>query len=263
MKSMLFSLFAVGAFVYVCFCLYLYLFQRSFIYFPTAVAEGVTAEEVWIDNEQERIRVWRLHTPGSDAIIYFGGNAEDVSYNVREFRDWFPQHAVYLVNYRGYGGSSGSPDEAAFHSDAQAVYDFVAGKHAAVSLIGRSLGAAVAVHLATRRDVDRLALVTPFDSLRSLASEFYPIFPTSLLLRDTYDAIGLAGRVSAPALVLVAEHDEIIPRQSSERLANALGGPHVIRFIECTGHNTIGASPDYGRALREFMNPQTGRATGR
>ena len=263
MRSTLFSLLAVAAFVYVCFCLYLYLFQRSFIYFPTAVAEGVPADEVWIDNEQEKIRLWRLHPSRSDAIIYFGGNAEDVSYNTREFSDWFPQHAVYLVNYRGYGGSSGSPGEAAFYSDAQAVYDFVAGKHAAISLIGRSLGAAVAVHLATRREVERLVLVTPFDSLRSLASEFYPIFPTSLLLKDTYDAVGLAGRVRAPALVLVAEHDEIIPRQSSERLADALGGQRVIRFIEGTGHNTIGTSPDYGRSLREFMWPRTGRITGR
>lgn len=263
MRSMLFSLLAVAAFVYVCFCLYLYLFQRSFIYFPTAVAEGVAAEEVWIDNEQERIRVWRLNSSRSDAIIYFGGNAEDVSYNSREFSDWFSQHAVYLVNYRGYGGSSGSPGEAAFYSDAQAVYDFVAVKHAGISLVGRSLGAAVAVHLATRRKVERLALVTPFDSLRSLASEFYPIFPTSLLLRDTYDAIALAGQVRAPALVLVAEHDEIIPRQSSQRLADALGGPHVVRSVANTGHNTIGTSPDYGRSLQEFMRAQTGRITSR
>src|SRR5690606_1895546 len=120
MKSMLFSLFAVGAFVYVCFCLYLYLFQRSFIYFPTAGAAGVTGDAVETDNEQERIRVWGLHTRDSDAIIHFGGTAGDVSYTVREFRVWFPQHAVYLVNYRGYRGRSGSPDEAAFHSDAQA-----------------------------------------------------------------------------------------------------------------------------------------------
>jgi uncharacterized protein len=263
MKSMLFTLLAVAAIVYVCFCLYLYLFQRSFIYFPTAAVEGVAAEEIWIHNEQERIRTWRLHGSLSDAIVYFGGNAEDVSYNIGEFGDWFPQHAVYLVNYRGYGGSSGSPNEAALYSDAQAVFDFVAAEHATVSLIGRSLGAAIAVHLATRRHVARLALVTPFDSLRSLASDFYPIFPTSLLLKDTYDAIGFAGRVRAPALVLVAEHDEIIPRRSSERLADALGGPRAVRIIDGTGHNTIGASPDYGRALREFMTLKAGGASGR
>jgi uncharacterized protein len=263
MKSMLLSLLAVAAFVYVCFCLYLYLFQRSFIYFPTASPKGVAAEEMWLENEQETILVWRLHGSRPDAILYFGGNAEDVSYNTGEFRDWFPQYAVYLVNYRGYGGSSGTPGEAALYSDAQAVFDSVAAKHATVSLIGRSLGAAIAVHLATRRDVARLALVTPFDSLRSLASEFYPIFPTAILLKDTYDAIGLASRVRAPALVLVAEHDEIIPRQSSERLAGALGGPHVIRTVEGTGHNTIGASPGYGRALREFMTLQSRSTSGR
>ena len=263
MKSMIVSLAVVAVIVYVCFCLYLYLFQRSFIYFPTPVAEGVAAEEIWIANEQERLRIWRLHPSRPNAIVYFGGNAEDVSHNVAEFGNWFPEHAVYLVNYRGYGGSSGSPGEAAFYSDAEAVFDFVAEKHANISLIGRSLGAAIAVYLAARRDVQRLALVTPFDSLRSLARTFYPVFPTSLLLRDAYDAAEMATRVRAPALVLVAERDEIIPRQSSETLADALGGPSVIRFVNDTGHNTIGASSDYGRALREFMAVQTRRVPGR
>ena len=261
MKSTLFSLLALAAFVYACFCAYLYLFQRSLIYFPTPVAERVPAEEVWVENDGEKIRLWRLHSSQSNAIIYFGGNAEDVSYNAAEFSDWFPQHAVYLVNYRGYGGSSGKPGEAAFHSDAQAVFDFVTERHAAVSLIGRSLGAAVAVCLATHRDVERLALVTPFDSLASLAREFYPIFPTRLLLKDTYDTVGPAARVRAPALVLVAEHDEIIPRPSTDRLADALGGPHTMRVIQRTGHNTIGTSPDYGRALQEFMTLQPGNAS--
>ena len=254
MKSTFFSLVVLAAFVYFCFCLYLYLFQRSFIYFPTPAIVHSPAEELWLDSDNERIRIWRLHAGKPHAILYFGGNAEDVSLNIQEFSAWFPEEAVYLVNYRGYGGSTGSPGEASLLRDAEAVFDFAKDRHSNVSVIGRSLGAAVAVNLAARRDVARLALITPFDSLARLARDFYPIFPTSVLLKDRYDSLGRAGRIRAPVLVIVAEHDEIIPRESSERLAGAIAESLLtLKIIDGTSHNTVGTSPAYGRTLRAFM----------
>jgi hypothetical protein len=260
MKSTIVSLLAVAAFVYICFCAYLYLFQRSFIYFPAPASGRAPADDTWLDSGGERIRIWRLHEDQPDAIIYFGGNAEDVALNIPDFSTWFPEQAVYLVNYRGYGGSSGAPDEAALLGDAAVVFDFVQDRHRHVSVIGRSLGAAVAVDVAATKDVERLALITPFDSLARLAREFYPIFPTSVLLRDKYDSLGRAREIEAPVLVIVAEHDEIIPRESSERLAGAIE-PSLVRWtlIEGTSHNTIGTSRDYGRALQAFMSD---RASG-
>jgi pimeloyl-ACP methyl ester carboxylesterase len=254
MKWTFFSLLALAAFVYFCFCLYLYLFQRSFIYFPTPAIDRAPAEELWLDIDNERIRIWRLHAAEPDAILYFGGNAEDVSLNIQEFSEWFPEQAVYLANYRGYGGSTGSPGETALFNDAEATFDFVKGRHPNVSVIGRSLGAAVAVDLAAGRDVARLALVTPFDSLARLARDFYPIFPTSVLLKDKYDSLGRAGRIRAPVLIIVAEQDEIIPRESSERLAGAIAESLVTLIVmEGTSHNTVGISPAYGRTLQAFM----------
>jgi hypothetical protein len=254
MKSTLFSLVAVAAFVYFCFCLYLYVFQRSFIYFPTPATGRAPAEELWFDSGDEKIRIWRLHAAEPDAILYFGGNAEDVSLNIQEFSAWFPEQAVYLVNYRGYGGSTGSPGETALQGDARAIFDFVKDRHRNVSVIGRSLGAAVAVDLAAGRDVARLALITPFDSLAGLARDFYPIFPTSLLLKDKYDSLGRAGRIRAPVLLIIAEDDGIIPRESSERLAGAIAESLLtLKVIEGTSHNTVGTSPAYGRILRAFM----------
>jgi hypothetical protein len=261
MKSTILSLIVLAAFVYVCFCVYLYLMQRSFIYFPTPAAAGLPAEELWLDSDSERVRVWRLHARRPDAILYFGGNAEDVAFNIPEFSEWFPHHAVYLVNYRGYGGSSGSPNEAGLLNDAETIFEFVRDRHRNVSLIGRSLGAAVAVAIAAKQDVARLALITPFDSLASLARDFYPIFPTSLLLKDKYDSLAHAGQIRAPVLIIIAEHDEIIPRRSSERLANAIVGPRTVRVIESTGHNTIGASHDFGRTLQAFMAEGAGETS--
>ena len=257
MKSTLISLLAVAACVYACFCVYLYLFQRSFIYFPTPATNGTPAEELWLDTDSGKLRIWRLHADRADAIAYFGGNAEDVALNIPEFARYFPEHAVYLVNYRGYGGSTGTPTEGGLYNDANAVFDLIQAGHRNVSLIGRSLGAAVALHLATARSADKLVLITPFDSLSRLAREFYPIFPTSLLLKDKYDSLGRASRINVPVLMLVAEYDEIVPGDSYERLSAAINPDLVtVMVIDGASHNSIEMSPQYRRALQAFMMPE-------
>lgn len=253
-KATLLSLAGLLALAYVGLCLYLYLFQRSFIYFPTPKAGNVPAEELWLDSSGEKIRIWRLHAGQASAIVYFGGNAEDVSLNIPEFSTWFSRHSVYLVNYRGYGGSTGSPTEALLYKDAEAVFDFVKARHEDVSIVGRSLGSAIATYLAAVRDIEKIVLVTPFDSFGSLARAFYPLFPTSLLLKDTYDSATRADRIKAPVLILVAEYDEVVPRKSSDVLASAIQPSLVtVTVIENTSHNSIGASPEYGRALQGFV----------
>lgn len=247
-------LLAALAFVYVLLCAWLYLFQRSFMYFPTQERTDVAAEDLSIESGEASLRVWRLHGDRANAILYFGGNAEDVALNVPEFAAWFPDCAVYLVNYRGYGGSSGSPSEAALYRDAEAVYDAVRSGHRRVTVMGRSLGSGVATHLAAERDLHELVLITPYDSFVSLARAFYPWFPTSLLLKDRYDSASRAGLIRAPVLILVAEYDEIVPLPSSKKLAAAID-PSLLTWgtIEDTSHNTIGTSPAYGEALREFV----------
>lgn len=253
MKTLV-SLLSIAVIAYVAMCVYLYVFQRSLIYFPTPAADAPAAEEVRVANGGETIRVWRLRGDETRALLYFGGNAEDVSLNIPEFHEFFPQHAVYLVNYRGYGGSSGKPSEAALYGDAEAVFDFAQARHRSIAVVGRSLGSGVATHLASVRDVERLALITPADSFTSLASQLYPVFPVALLLRDRYDSLGRAPEIECPVLLLVAEHDEIIPRQSSRRLASAIDADLVTwRVIDGTSHNSIGLSPEFGEALRSFM----------
>lgn len=264
MKSTLLSLAGLLLVAYVGFCLWLYSLQRSFIYFPTPATAAAPAEELWLESGGARLRIWCLHGDRNDAIIYFGGNAEDVALNIPEFAKWFPGHAVYLVNYRGYGGSSGSPTESALYEDAEAVFDRVQGRHATVSVAGRSLGSGVATQLAAVRELHKLVLITPFDSFVSLARSFYPMFPTSLLLKDRFDSASRAHRIRVPVLILVAEYDEIVPMQSSERLAEAID-PSLLRFevIENTGHNSIGTSPEYGGALRDFIDPPSARTPAR
>ena len=235
-------------------CLALYLAQRHLIYFPTAESDNPLAQDIRIASGDEILQIWQLNPGARQGIIYFGGNAEDVAGNTPLFADLFVGHTVYLVNYRGYGGSSGSPSQAALFADAEAVYDFVKHQHSAVHVIGRSLGSGVAVYLATVRDIDKLVLVTPYDSIASIAQRRMPLFPVSLMIKDRYDSWRLAGELKNKTLALLAEHDEVIPRTSSDKLIGAFQ-PQLIStvIIRQADHNSIGMMSSYRKALESFL----------
>jgi len=235
-------------------CAYLYVAQRSFIYFPVPASANVPAEDMRMDVGDATIQVWRLHGTLSDAVVYFGGNAEDVSQSVPQFAGLFPDKAIYLVNYRGYGASTGDPTEAALLGDAQAVFDKLSAMHSKVSVIGRSLGSGVAVYLAATRNPEHLVLVTPYDSMARLAQSSFPIFPVSALLKDRYDSISYAGSNLSPTLMLIAGRDEIIPGSSSRNLAAAIDPALItISVVSDATHNTIQEFDQYGAALGRFL----------
>jgi pimeloyl-ACP methyl ester carboxylesterase len=253
-KSTLISLVVAAGLVYLGACLYLYLMQRSLMYFPTPSMDNVPAERLSIDSGGVRLALWRLHGGQRDAVLYFGGNAEDVALNIPDFDDWFAGCTVYLANYRGYGGSEGKPAEKDLYRDAVAVFDRLRAEHERVAVIGRSLGSGVATYLATERPVDRLALVTPAASFARLAGELYPLFPAGLMLKDRYDSLARADRLKVPVMILIAENDEIVPPAHSHDLAAAIDPSLVMtRVISNTEHNTVGSSPEYGAALRAFV----------
>lgn len=240
---------------YLVLCAWLYFSQRSMIYFPPShtVRAAANTDTLRVTDAELKLTVRRK--PGPDALLYFGGNAEDVAANLVDFSRTFPDHALYLLHYRGYGGSSGSPSETALHADALALFDKVRATHERVLVIGRSLGSGVAVRLASVRPVAALALVTPFDSIEAIAAQHYPWVPVSWLLLDKYESWRHAPQIRAPTLVLVAEHDRIIPRDSTERLlARFTPGIASRRLISGVDHNSISASPQYLIQLQGLLN---------
>jgi pimeloyl-ACP methyl ester carboxylesterase len=192
----------------------------------------------------------RLH-PGPAALLYFGGNAEDVSRSIPELAEAFPSRAIYALHYPGFGGSSGTPTQQAIFADALALFDRVYGEHSSVTIIGRSLGSGVAVWVASQRPTARLVLVTPFDSLADPASAQYPFVPVRWLLLDKYDSSKYAPQVKAPTQVVVAGDDQLVPRSSSDRLrtrfAEGLVSYNVLPGVD---HNTVQDSPDYWPLLK-------------
>jgi pimeloyl-ACP methyl ester carboxylesterase len=240
--------------VYLAMCLALYLFQRQLLFFPVSEVNPAGTKHLMVDTGEATIKVWVVNPGRDEALIYFGGNAENVAYDIDAFGATFPGHTLYLVNYRGFGGSSGSASEAGLYHDALALYDRFSPKHKRFSAMGRSIGAAVAVYLASERKIDRLILVTPFDSALNVGRKLYPFFPMRLIVRDRYDALVRAGRVEAQTLVVAAGSDEIIPRENTLALVRALPQARL-RFetLPDTGHNSLHFHPDYDRLLFAFM----------
>jgi pimeloyl-ACP methyl ester carboxylesterase len=252
MRRTMLAFFAVVLLVYVGLCVALFFFQRSMIYFPQPRAANASAATIALRSGDHDVIVTTRPHAGADALIYFGGNAEDVTQNLPDLSRTFPEHAIFLMHYRGYGGSGGSPSEAALFADALALFDRVHANHGNVLVIGRSLGSGVAVHLASVRPVARLVLVTPYDNLEDLAASRFPFFPVRWLLRDKFDSRTYAARVSAPTLLIGAEHDEVIPVRSAELLATRFRpGVATLEVLPGTNHNNISEHPRYLALLEQ------------
>ena len=245
----------IALLVYLGFGAYLYAFQRNILYYPSAPLEANHLEKRWIDSEGERLLVWVVNAGRSNGILYFGGNAEAVARNATEFADLFPDYTVYLVNYRGYGGSTGSPSEAALYKDATVVYDLIAKQHDTVSAIGRSLGSGIGVHLATVRNINKLVLITPYDSIAAVAQSKYPVYPIPLLLKDKFDALEKAPRVDADTLILIAEQDQLINPEHAHRLAAALPPERIaVHTFDGVDHYNLSVHVDYDDILSAFFD---------
>ncbi len=249
------SLVALIVAVYLVLCAALFFFQRSLIYFPQPNAVSSSDSQLILSMPDARVSVITRERVGPRALIYFGGNAEDVSRNLPEFAEAFPDYAVYLLNYRGFGGSGGSPSEAAIAEDALALFDQVYASHPQVSLIGRSLGSGVAVRLASQRPLQHLILVTPYNSLEEIAARQYPWVPVKWLLKDRFESGKYAAHIRVPTLLLAASDDEVIPRASTQRLLeNFPQGVALLRVVPESGHNSISDRAQYLQWMGDLLN---------
>ena len=239
---------------YLALCAGMFFFQRNLLYFPRA--RTLTGPEVTL----------KLQVPGAElvitnrdanspnAILYFGGNGEDVSANLPSFSIAFPNHAIYLAHYRGYGGSSGTPSEEFIQQDALSLFDQVVSKHDKVAVIGRSLGSGVAIQVAAKRPASALILVTPFFSIQEIAARRFPFLPVGALLIDKFESWKYAEAISMPTLLIAAEWDEVIPKSSTDRLFERFEkGMATLEVIPGTNHNNISSNPRYLPMIQSML----------
>jgi pimeloyl-ACP methyl ester carboxylesterase len=236
----------LAAALYLAACAFLYSQQRQLLYYPTQLPPGAQAQTRTLRATGPRVLVSTRELPGARAVVYFGGNGEEVSRTLPLLQAAFPDRALYLLHYRGYSGSEGAPSEDGLVADAFELFDQVHARHAQVTVIGRSLGSGLAVHVASERPAAQLVLVTPYDSIVGIAAEQYPFMPVSLLMRDRYESFLYAPKVRAPTHIIAAGRDEIIPRASTAQLLGrfAPGIAHMT-LVDGVGHNSISSDAHY------------------
>ena len=240
-----------------------WLAQERLIFFPQPVASTAhlparasPLEVVAADGTHLRGWVVKGATTPAPAVIYFGGNAEEVSWTLADAR-WPREWSIVGLNYRGYGTSEGTPGEPALTADALAIYDAVTQREdidpRRIVVFGRSLGTAIAVHLAAERSIAGAVLVSPYDSLTEIGKRHYPWLPVSLLLRHRFDALADATRNRTPLLAIVGGADSIIPPERSRALFDAWAGPKTWQVVPGADHNDLGNDDVFWPSVAKFL----------
>ena len=244
-------------------CLAAWWAQERLIFFPQPLASTahlparVAPLEI-VARDGVRLRGFVLPADRMPApvVICFGGNAEEASWMLAEAgwpRDW----TIVAMNYRGYGASEGTPGERALTSDAVALFDALAQRDDVdaqrIVAFGRSLGTAMAVHVAGARPVAGAILASPFDSLAAVGRLHYPWLPVALLLRHRFDSALLAADIRIPLLVMVGDRDAIVPPSRSRALFDAWAGPKTWQVVAGANHDDLGASDLFWDRVVDFL----------
>jgi fermentation-respiration switch protein FrsA (DUF1100 family) len=244
--------------------LIMYLAQRHFTYFPDRTRYDPASvglpdfEEIQIETADglSLIAWYKAAAEGRPTILLFQGNAGNIAnrnFKARAFAD--RGYGMLMPNYRGYGGSDGSPSEAGLQEDGRAAVRYLADAGVPpeeIVLYGESLGSGVSVALAESIDVAALVLEAPYTSLPDVASSAYPWLPVRFLMKDRFASIESIGKVKAPLLVVHGSEDEVIPVALGQELFEAANEPKRLVIISGAHHNDI-FDLGSGAAIFDFL----------
>ncbi|MBA4239415.1 MAG: hypothetical protein C0448_01725 [Sphingobacteriaceae bacterium] len=188
-------------------------------------------------------------------VLYFGGNAEEVSH-LADYKQYFPNTIMVLMNYRSFGLSQGKISEQTMFSDALEVYDKlitnpeVDSKN--VIVLGRSIGTGVATYVSSQRKVNATVLITPYESIIDVAQEKYPFVPIGLFIKHPFKSKEYATSISSPVLALVAKKDEVIPPHHAHNLVKSWKGNTEV-FEVNEDHSTIMKNEEVWKRIEGFV----------
>ena len=274
LKTAAWMLVRIGLGVYIGLGLLLYFRQGHLVYYPTTDINlspdeiGLAYEDiVCFAEDGERITGWYVPAPSAKGtVLLFHGNGGNIGHRLHIiglFRSlgW----DVCIIDYRGYGASTGHPTEEGTYLDARAVWNYLVTERGLRSdqiiIQGRSLGGAVAAALAAEVHPAGLILEATFTSVPDLGQQLYPYLPVHWLCRFKYDTLARMSSIHCPVLVAHSRQDDMIPFWDGERLFAAVREPKT--FVPLAGGHNDGedhTDPLYREALAQFLNqcvPQT------
>ena len=241
-----------GAAVYLGLALYLYLFQAGYVYFPDLPSRQVVATPSDIGlsfdavtlrtSDGETLAGWFIPAPAArGTLLYLHGNGGNIGHRLDQIEVFHRLGLnILIVDYRGYGASSGKPSEKGTYRDALAAWNWLTQQKRIaperIVLFGESLGGSVAAWLAARHTPAGLVIYASFTSVPEMAQALYPMFPAAWLARYRYDTRAALSKVNCPVLIMHSPEDEIIPFSHGQALFDAARGPK--RLVELRGgHN--------------------------
>ncbi len=243
--------------LYICSSMLLFLLQRKILYFPqpaSQISATTQLQPVSYESGQLTLTGWVLNPGKTKGLLYYGGNAEQIEQNIPFFKALDLPYSVYLIPYRGYGRNSGEPSEQALYNDALAIYDQIRLDHSELALMGRSLGSGIATHVAAKRDISTLVLVTPYDSIQNVAQQAYKLFPINLLIKDRFRSWANVQNIQADTLIVAAEHDRIIRPERTQALATYFDSSKLNTVtVRGADHNNIALYPAYSEAIKDHL----------
>ncbi len=238
------------------------LFENRLIYFPSRDGVGPSpGEDVWLTaSDGVKIHGWYVPHPRAKATILHlhgnAGNLEDRRDLIRRLQELGVN--VLAIDFRGYGKSEGSPNEAGLYAVSRAAYDWLLTKTTAdrIVLHGESLGAGLACELASTVPCGGMIVQSAFTSARDMAPRVMPIFP-KWLIRTKYDNLAKVARISCRKLFLHGRRDEIVPFEMGEKLFAGAAEPKECEWFGLGSHNDlwISHSKKYYSRVAQFLEP--------
>ena len=253
--------------VWILLSLLLYLFQPKFVYYPfsdlaaTPADAGLPYEEVNLTTADHlQIHGWFVpHASPRATLLFLHGNGGNISHRLDKLSIYNQLGlAVFIIDYRGYGLSEGSPSEQGTYHDAAAAWDYLikdrgiaAGR---IIIYGESLGGAVAAWLATRQEAGALILESVFTSIGDMGKHYYPYLPVKLLARIKYPTLERISAVRCPVLVIHSVADDIVPYTQGRKLYEAANNPKF--FLDISGDHNNGflqSGQTYSNGINRFL----------
>ncbi len=243
----------------------LYFFQEKFIFQPSKLDQDFqyTFSEPFTEFSMETtdgavlnaIHFKRENPKG--VILYFHGNAGDLA-RWGEIATFFAkkEYDVVIMDYRTYGKSTGKLKEELLFADAQLFYDYLLERYAeeAIIVYGRSLGGAIATHVASNNTPAKLLLETPFYNLYDAAKYRFSFLPLKLLLRYTFESNKHIQKVKCPIVIFHGTEDSVVPYESGKRLFEEGPSPKKFITVPLGNHNDLASFPEYQESIDNALS---------
>jgi pimeloyl-ACP methyl ester carboxylesterase len=244
--------------------LLLYLLQERLIFKPERLAQDfefrydVPFRELFFDVEPGvRINGLHFHREAPlGLILYFHGNSRSIKGWAKYARDFYRyNYDVLLVDYRGFGKSTGKRSEPAMLRDMQFVYDRLKAQYPEDHIIiyGRSMGSGFATKLASDNRPRYLILDAPYYSFSRVVERLVPIMPIRFVLRFRLRSDRWIRGVGCPVYILHGTRDRLIPIAHSIRLQALNPSRTTLIRIQGGGHNNLPRFPEYHNFIRDIL----------